>query len=104
MGDIVVLYSTFSDRADAERVAIAVLEEKLAACVNILAPCASIYRWQGEIARGEEVPALFKTRPMLERRLRERIAELHRYDLPVIESWPASTDASVCDWVASETI
>jgi periplasmic divalent cation tolerance protein len=103
MGEIVLLYSTFADRADAERVANAVLEEKLAACVNILAPCSSIYRWQGEIAHGEEVPALFKTRPTLERRLRERIAELHRYDLPVIESWSASADAAVCDWVVAET-
>ena len=60
MGDLVLLWSTFPDRADAERVARAVLEERLAACVNILAPCASIYRWQGEIKQDEEVPALFK--------------------------------------------
>lgn len=103
MGDIALLYSTFADRADAERVARVVLDERLAACVNILAPCVSIYRWQGDIAQGDEVPALFKTRPMLERRLRERIAELHRYDLPVIESWPVAAGTAVHDWIARET-
>src|SRR6185369_16105556 len=90
MADVALLYSTFADREDAERVARIVLDERLAACVNILAPCTSIYRWQGKIAQGQEVPALFKTPPTLEHRLRDRIAELHRYDLPVIESWPVA--------------
>ena len=103
MGEIALLYSTFADRADAERVARTVLDEQLAACVNVLPPCMSIYRWRGEIAQGEEVPALFKTSPALEQRLRERIAELHRYDLPVVESWPATTADTVCDWIAAET-
>jgi len=104
MADVALLYSTFADREDAERVARIVLDERLAACVNILAPCTSIYRWQGEVAQGEEVPALFKTRAALERRLRERIAELHRYDLPVIESWPVAASDAVGAWIDSETL
>lgn len=103
MSDIALLHATFADRAEAERVAEAVLAERLAACVNILAPCTSIYRWKGEIERAEEIPALFKTTPMLARRLRDRIAELHSYDLPVVETWPVAASAAVAGWVAAET-
>lgn len=103
MSDTAMLYVTFASRAVAERVAETVLAERLAACVNILAPCTSIYRWQGGIERGEEVPALFKTRPALALRLRERIATLHGYDLPVIEQWPVEAGAAVARWIADET-
>lgn len=103
MTDTALLYVTFASHADAERVAETVLAERLAACVNILAPCTSIYRWQGSIERGEEVPALFKTRPSLALRLRERIAAIHGYDLPVIEQWPVEAGAAVARWIAEET-
>jgi periplasmic divalent cation tolerance protein len=104
LNEVALLYSTFADRADAERVARTVLDEKLAACVNILAPCVSIYRWKGEVTQGEEVPALFKTRLALERRLHDRIAELHGYDVPVIETWPVSANDAAFEWIANETL
>ena len=103
MRDIALLHVTFALRADAERVAEAVLAERLAACVNILAPCTSLYRWKGEVDRVEEVPALFKTTPILARRLRERIEALHPYDLPVIETWPVAIGTAAAEWVAAET-
>ncbi|MDF7774904.1 divalent-cation tolerance protein CutA [Sphingomonas sp. AOB5] len=103
MSDVALLWSTFADRADAERVAEAMIAERLAACVNILAPCTSIYRWEGKVERGDEVPALFKTTPELADRLRARIAELHSYDLPVIEAWLAAASDPVSDWIARET-
>lgn len=103
MSDIALLHATFADRAEAERVAETVLAERLAACVNILAPCHSLYRWNGAVERGEEVPALFKTAPILARRLGDRIAELHGYDLPVIETWPVALGARAASWVADET-
>ncbi len=103
MSDVALLWSTFADAEEAERVAETVLTEKLAACVNILAPCTAIYRWQGKVERGSEVPALFKTRPMLARRLRDRIAALHSYDLPVIETWTAESSEAVSGWIAVET-
>lgn len=98
-----MLWSTFADRAEAERIAETVVSERLAACANILGGCTSIWRWDGKVERGEEVPALFKTTPGLAAALRGRIAELHSYDLPVIEAWPASTSDTVSDWVARET-
>ena len=102
MSDIALLFSTFPSRVEAERVAEAVLTERLAACVNILGPCHSIYRWQGAIERGDEVPALFKTVPQLAGQLRDRIAALHPYDLPTVEAWSVSAAAAVSDWVAAE--
>lgn len=103
MSDIALLYVTFPSRGDAETIAETVLAERLVACVNILSPCASIYRWQGKVERGEEVPALFKTMPQLAGRLRARIEALHPYDLPVIETWPAGAGDRVGDWIAAET-
>ena len=103
LSDTALLYATFSNAAEAEYVTETVLGEKLAACVNIFAPCTSIYRWEGKIERTQEVPALFKTRPMLARRLRERIASLHSYDLPVIEEWAVEAGEAVTGWIARET-
>lgn len=103
MSDIALLYVTFPSRGDAETVAETVLAERLAACVNILAPCTSIYRWQGKVERGEEVPALFKTMPQCAQQLRARIEALHPYELPVVEVWPVSAGGKVGDWIAAET-
>lgn len=103
MSDIALLFSTFPSRVEAERLAETVLAERLAACVNILAPCNSLYRWQGKMERGEEVPALFKTTSQLAERLRDRIEALHPYDLPTVEAWPVSAAAAVSDWVVAET-
>lgn len=103
MSGLTLFYVTFATRADAERVAEAVLGERLAACVNILAPCASLYLWHGQVDRAEEVPVLFKTRPALAMRLRERIAALHPYELPVIESWDAATTPQAAAWIGGET-
>lgn len=103
MSELTLFYVTFAARADAERVAEAVLTEHLAACANILAPCTSLYLWHGTLERAEEVPVLFKTRPMLANRLRERIAALHPYALPVIESWSVAADDKVAAWIEGET-
>jgi periplasmic divalent cation tolerance protein len=103
MSDVALIHATFADAAEAERVATAVLAERLAACVNILAPCISIYRWQGQVERAQEVAALFKTTPLLARRLRDRIAALHSYALPVIETWPVTAGEAVAGWITAET-
>lgn len=103
MNEIALLHATFPDQTEAARVAEAVVSERLTACANLLAPCLSIYRWHGEVERSREVPALFKTTPDLAEALRARIAELHPYELPVIESWLVGAAAAVAGWVAAET-
>lgn len=79
------------------------MKEALAACANILPACRSIYRWQGEIERDEEVPTLFKTTASGADALIARIAELHSYDVPAIAVWSIERALpAYADWVASE--
>jgi periplasmic divalent cation tolerance protein len=85
---IVSVYAVFADAAEAERIGRTVVEEKLAACINILDPCRSIYRWKGRIETADEVPAILKTHSWQADELIERIAALHSYDTPCIAVWP----------------
>lgn len=96
------VYAVFADGDEAERIAETVVAERLAACANILAPCRSIYRWNGQVERSEEVPALFKTaRPEA---LIARIAALHSYDVPAILAWPVEVAwPGYDDWVGIES-
>ena len=59
--DSLLVLTNLPDRESAEKLAALLIERRLAACVNILAPCTSVYRWQGEIQHDEEHPLLIKT-------------------------------------------
>jgi periplasmic divalent cation tolerance protein len=96
----VTLYAVFADMAEADRIGRQMVEESLAACVNILQPCRSIYRWEGAVETAGEVPALFKTTMEVADRLIERITELHSYSVPALAVWPiAKLPAAYGDWV-----
>lgn len=100
----VTLYAVFADLAEADRIGRQMVEEKLAACVNILQPCRSIYRWEGAVETASEVPALFKTTMDSADRLIARISELHSYSVPALAVWPiAKLTAAYGDWV-EETV
>jgi periplasmic divalent cation tolerance protein len=86
---IVTVYCVFADREEANRIGQLVVEDGLAACANILAPCLSFYRWEGRVEEATEVPALFKTTDQVVDRLVNRLAFLHSYDVPAIVVWPA---------------
>lgn len=104
MTGIVSVYATFPDLAEAERIGRALVDERLAACVNILGPCRSIYRWQGAIEQAEEVAAVFKTTAGQAGRLIGRLGELHSYDVPAAVVWPIERSLpSYADWVVRET-
>ena len=97
---VVSVYAVFADSAQAERIAHAVIEERLAACVNILGPVRSLYRWQGQIQSADEVAAIIKTRRESTDALIARIAEMHSYDTPAIVAWPVDKIlADYADWV-----
>ena len=97
---IVTVYATFGSEEEARRVARRLVEEKLAACANILAPCHSIYRWQEAIEEAAEVPVLFKTAAAGAARLLARISELHSYDVPAAMVWPiAEALPAYAEWV-----
>ena len=102
---IVTVYATFADAGEAARIARALVEERLAACANILGPCRSIYRWEGRIEDSHEVAALLKTRADRAEALIARLAELHSYDVPAAVVWPiAAATPSYADWVRSATL
>lgn len=104
MSGIVTVYATFASDQEARRVARTVVEERLAACANLLGPCRSVYRWQGEVEEAEEVPALFKTSAKRAEALIARIAELHSYDIPAAVAWPIEqTLPAYSDWVEQES-
>jgi periplasmic divalent cation tolerance protein len=100
---VVTLYAIFADADEAARIGRTVVEERLAACINILAPCTSFYWWDGAVQQGDEVPALLKTTTASADALVARIAELHSYDVPAIAVWPIDRlAASFADWVETE--
>lgn len=103
MNGIVTVYATFASTEEAARIGRTVVEERLAACANILGACRSIYRWQGAIEEADEVAALFKTRADGAAALVARIAALHSYDVPAAVVWPiADALPAYGDWVRAE--
>jgi len=97
---IMSVYAVFASAEEAERIGRIVVEERLAACINILGPIRSIYRWKGKIESADEVAAIFKTHHWSGDALIERIAELHSYDVPCIVSWPIEKILRpYADWV-----
>ena len=97
---VVTVYAVFANADEAERIGRAMIEERRAACVNLLGSCRSIYRWEEVIETVGEVPALFKTTLEQVDALIARIAELHSYDTPAIVAWPIyKLLAGYGDWV-----
>ena len=100
MTGIASVYAIFADAEEAGRIARILVEERLAACANILGPCRSIYRWQGRIEEAVEVAAVFKTGEAAAPRLIARLAELHSYDVPCAVVWPVAHALDAYrDWV-----
>ncbi|HTJ65693.1 MAG TPA: divalent-cation tolerance protein CutA [Alphaproteobacteria bacterium] len=104
MSDKISVYIVAADADEANRIAEALVAERLAACVNILGAVRSIYRWQGQVERADEVALIAKTATALFDRLATRVRELHSYDTPAIVAWPiVAGDAAYLDWIGSET-
>jgi periplasmic divalent cation tolerance protein len=84
MEPILLVLSNLPDRDRALKLAAALVEERLAACVNVLSECTSLYRWQGALETATEVPVLIKTRESLYTRVEETIRKLHPYEVPEV--------------------
>jgi periplasmic divalent cation tolerance protein len=103
MSTLLVL-TNFPDRAAAERLADALIEKRVAACVNILAPCRSVYRWKGAIEHDEEHPVLIKTTAERYPVLETAIRAAHPYELPEIIAVPIERGLpGYLAWVDAET-
>jgi periplasmic divalent cation tolerance protein len=82
MTDVVVVLSTLPDDPAAERIVRTLVDEKLAACVNLFSPMTSVYRWKGAVESSTERQVLIKTSRALVAALQRRLKELHPYELP----------------------
>ena len=102
--DIRLVITNCPDEETANRIALAVVEAKLAACVNILPRVQSIYRWQGAVETAGEVPVLMKTTVARYAELEAAIRARHPYELPEIVAVPVEHGLpAYLDWVADET-
>ena len=103
MSDTLLVLTNLPDAASAERIARLLVEQRLAACVNLLAPCTSVYRWNGAIETATEVPLLIKTTRARYAELEAALAEAHPYELPEIVAVPVVLGLpGYLDWVARE--
>jgi periplasmic divalent cation tolerance protein len=103
MSTLLVL-TNLPDRAAAERMAELVITQRLAACVNILAPCRSVYRWKGAVQHDEEHPLLVKTTSERYADLERAIRGAHPYELPEIVAVPIERGLpEYLQWVSAET-
>ena len=95
--------TTCPDPESARHIADALVEERLAACVNVLPGVHSTYRWQGKVERADELLLLIKTTRVRLPALQERIKTLHPYELPEVLAVEAGGLPAYLQWVARET-
>jgi periplasmic divalent cation tolerance protein len=100
----VFVYTTYPSIVEAERAGRALVERRLAACVNILPGMVSLYWWQGQIDRGDEVVMIIKTRASLAEPVRAAVKDMHSYTTPAILVIPIETvDPAYHAWIEAET-
>ncbi|MGK0184684.1 MAG: periplasmic divalent cation tolerance protein [Verrucomicrobiales bacterium] len=100
--DCLIVISNFPDSETAERIARTLVDERLAACVNLLPGVTSIYRWHGATESTSEVAAWIKTTVAAYPTLEARLNTLHPYDVPeILKLSPLSGLSDYLDWVAS---
>lgn len=100
-----IVITNLPSREAALELARALVERRLAACVNILAECTSVYRWQGALETASEVPVLIKTRAAIYEEVEAAIKGLHPYELPEIVAFPVERGLpEYLQWVSSETV
>ena len=99
-----LVLTNLPNRAAAEKLADLLIERRVAACVNILAPCRSVYRWKGAVQHDEEHPMLIKTTSERYGALEQALRGGHPYELPEIIAVPIERGLpAYLDWVAAET-
>jgi len=101
--DVVLVLTNLPDRKAALALANALVEAKLAACVNVLGECTSIYRWKGVVENAAEIPLLIKTAASRYAALEAVIRKLHPYELPEIIAVPLAHGLpGYLQWVVTE--
>jgi len=102
--EVLLVMSSLPDQVAAQQLARTLIERRLAACVSVLSPCKSVYRWRGTVECAEEVPVLIKTTAGCYAELESALRALHPYELPEIVAVPVAHGLpAYLDWVAGET-
>lgn len=102
--EMLLIITNLPDRETARNLAQKLVEAQLAACINLLAPCESVYRWQGKIETATEIPLLIKTSRTHYDKVEAIILAHHPYELPEIIALPLTAGLpAYFDWVAAET-
>ncbi|HEY5653324.1 MAG TPA: divalent-cation tolerance protein CutA [Pontiella sp.] len=97
------VYVTTKNEADAKLIARTVLEERLAACANILGSVQSVYWWEGKVCEDKEVALVLKTTDSAKAKLVERVKQIHSYEIPCIICLPiADGNPEFIDWIRRE--
>lgn len=100
---VLLVLTNFPNQEVARQIGTNLVEKQLAACVNLLPPATSIYRWQGQLETATEIPALLKTTRSVFDRLRAELEALHPYEVPEILAFEATLGSQpYLDWVRSE--
>ena len=100
MTDKRIVLTTTGSREEGEKIARALVERRLAACVNLVGPIASVYRWKEKVEKAEEFLLLIKTTAEFFPDVREAIEELHSYELPECIALPIEAgSADYLDWI-----
>ncbi len=104
MSEILLVITNMPDNESATKLARQIIESRVAACVNQLAPCTSTYLWKNVVETENEVPLLIKTTRLAYPRLETLIREMHPYELPEIIAVPVCNGLpAYLDWVRRET-
>lgn len=104
MSEVLLLLTNLPDEASAGVLAAHLVEHRLAACVNQLAPVHSVYRWQGQVEQATEVPLLIKTTRERYAAVEAAVRALHPYDVPELIGVPVEIGlADYLDWVVQES-
>src|SRR5688500_14501510 len=101
--NVLQVITTTGSSDDARRIATALIERRLAACVQIVGPIESVYRWQGKVETAQEWQCWIKTRGDLFTSVEKVIRELHPYELPEILTMSAEANKPYLDWLRNET-
>ena len=100
----VFVYTTYPSIVEAEKAGRAIVERRLAACVNILPGMVSHYWWEGKVERGEEVVMIVKTRASLSQNVERALKDMHSYTTPAILVIPIeNVEKTYLGWLMAET-
>ena len=100
----ILVMTNFPDKKGAVALAEALIAQHLAACVNVLSPCTSIYRWQGTVESADEISVLIKTLRQHYDRVEQLIKMMHPYELPEVIMVPILNGLpAYLQWIANET-